>query len=100
MCECMHEQFLSVYLSLVCNGIIAISARGKIAQYFWTIKKSRITAICFAIGLRRLRYCGSSRSSLKSRFGFWYKRSWKAHDKTPYKCFENKIAISAAQLQI
>ena len=69
MCECMHEQFLSVYLSLVCNGIIAISARGKIAQYFWTIKKSRITAICFAFGLRRLRYCGSSRSSLKSRFG-------------------------------
>ena len=31
---------------------------------------------------------------------FWCKGSWKAHDKTPYKCFENKIAILAAQLQI
>ena len=28
-----------------------------------------MAAICFAIGLRRLRYCGSSRSSSKSRFG-------------------------------
>ena len=69
MCECMHEHLLSVYFFLVCNGIIVISARGKIAQYLWTIKKSCIAAICFANGLRRLRYCGSSRSPLKSRFG-------------------------------
>ena len=69
MCECMHEHFLSVYFFLVCTGIIAISARAKIAQYFWTVRKGSIAAICFAIGLRRLWYCRLSRSSLKSRFG-------------------------------